>query len=155
MCSTENLSHILSCALNLLIHEIIASQVIYVRAISYFIYKELKALSNNPSSIKSCTTCSSGAIQICLCDQRKILEFLEDFEASCDITEPRQLGAGHFNCGKLGEETTRFIDTCNGLYCYEDFSTALVVLNRSVFCSKHLSDEERRKHIFCADQVLP
>jgi hypothetical protein len=89
----------------------------------------------------------------CTLNSRRISEFLEDFEHSCESSSPG-IKISSLEQEILCVDTMPFIDTENGLFCSDDFSTALISLNRSGYSMTYLDEEERRKHVFCADQVL-
>jgi hypothetical protein len=172
--ATDDSSEVLGAALRLLVHELCAAQALYARAIAHFVYRTLK---NYYFASSTQTEWVKGRHELCgktcLKNCKSVLMFLEDYEMVLrkkkrDQTEryvrhDKHKNHMHANPGpgpgrgccalQLGEELC--VELGGGVYLPADFSSALIEMNRALYHCDSLSDESRRKQIFCTDQVLP
>lgn len=92
-------------------------------------------------------TCNcSSECYCCLHNQKSVDTFIEDYERgmkriiayseSCEIELCTEVGGG-------------------SIFLPSDFTCGLIELSRSMHHFDLLQDENRRRHIFCSDQVMP
>ena len=147
-----------------MVHELCSTQEIYYRAVSHFIYKSTKNYYIATSN-KECHQDLCAQENMCYLRKRdSVKEFLDDYEYVlrdiflADTPDPfksenRSLDSENINDLNYGEGLCT--ETWSGIFFPVDFSSALIELNKSVYSQRELSNEVRRKQIFCTDQVMP
>lgn len=174
MQATENTSEILGDAYNTMLHEICDTQEIYSRAVCHFIYKSIKKLSKSGRMQEGCSCCKPlqnfQCNFFCLQDQQAVIDFIEEYETTIfRFYEKEQLDST--TCPLLSvedsfdatfapmcpvlNEVPSVAATASGLYSSRDFSSALISFNRSKYNCDCLPGDEKKKYIFCSDQVMP
>jgi la-related protein 1 len=151
MFATESLSDIFAHSVDHIIHELFSVQSIYARAIVHYVHRSLKLLLQSQKVSLENQEYLFGDSYVE--ERRGISEFLEDFE--CAMKSLRKHGAvGVMSTCIASGGALCVVDTGDGVYFSDDFTSALISHSRAAFGS-NLSRDDMRKFLFSTEQVIP